>query len=402
MHASPATLLSAPFWTSAFRPFYLLGTIYGTLLMLGWAGAYAGLWTPAPGGLPLMLWHGHEIVFGFACAIIAGVVLTALPSWAGTDEIQGGRLALLVGLWLAGRVACWLLPWIPLPLAAAIDCALFPLLALMVTPQLARVDNRAYLLLLPVLAGLCAGNLVFYAGFAESAARNDALANLGLRIALYAIVLLYVLKAGVLTPIFTGNVLCETERGTDIPFNRLLEALSVVSVVLLAVADLAALPARWIGVAAATACVIHAWRLARWRGWLVTDTPLVLVMHLGYAWLVAAFALKAAAELGAAAPEAAWLHAFTVGALGLMMIGLMTRVALYHTGRGLALPSAMVVAYALMFAAAALRVAATLLDLGRGALIGSAFLWTAPFLIYLALFWRMLVQPSMPRTQADE
>ncbi len=402
MHFRPATPLSAPLWASAFRPFYLLGTIYGALLMLAWALAYAGMWKLASGGLPLALWHGHEIVFGFASAIIAGVVLTALPSWAGTEEIEGGRLALLVGLWSAGRFACWLSPWIPLPLAAAIDCALFPAVALMVTPQLARVDNRLYLLLLPVLAGLCAGNVVFYAGVADLAAGSEARAILGLRIALYAIVLLYVLKAGVLTPIFTGNILRETKRGADIAFNPVLETLSVVSVVMLAAADLAALPARWIGATALAACIIHALRLARWRGWLVADTPLVFVMHLGYAWLVVAFGLKAAAELGAAVPEAAWLHAFTVGALGLVMLGLMTRVALYHTGRALALPRAIVVAYALMFAATVLRVAVTLLDLGRGAVIGSALLWTAPFLIYLALFGRMLLQPSMPRPQADE
>ena len=101
---------SAPLWCSAFRPFYLLGASYGVLFMLAWLGAYAELWPALLPGMPLRFWHGHEIVFGFAGAIITGIVLTALPTWTGTEEIKDGRLALLVALWLAGRIAVWLAP----------------------------------------------------------------------------------------------------------------------------------------------------------------------------------------------------------------------------------------------------------------------------------------------------
>jgi uncharacterized protein involved in response to NO len=86
---------------SAFRPFYFLGALYAPLLVAAWLGAYLGLWNLPTGEVPLKLQHGHEFIFGFAAAIIAGIVLTALPSWAGTEEIRGGRLMLLVALWLA-------------------------------------------------------------------------------------------------------------------------------------------------------------------------------------------------------------------------------------------------------------------------------------------------------------
>ena len=114
-------------------------------------------------------WHGHEMLFGFAAAIVTGIVLTALPSWAGTEEIRGKRLALLVILWLAGRLAFWAAPWLP-PLAPAlVDLLLFPAAFLMLAPQLARASNRLYLLLLPILLALTAANGVYHAGILAEA-----------------------------------------------------------------------------------------------------------------------------------------------------------------------------------------------------------------------------------------
>lgn len=390
--SSSSSISPGSLWHSAFRPFYLLGTLYGVLFMLVWLGAYVDLRPTMPlvSSMPLKFWHGHEIVFGFAAAIITGIVLTALPSWAGTDEIKGGRLVLLAALWLAGRIAVWLAPWLPAVLVAICDCALFPTIAVMVTPQLLRASNRLYLLLLPVLAGLCAANIAFHLGSHV----------FGLHLAIYSIMLLYALKGGVLTPIFTSNALRERKHGTPLSPSFTLDALATASIVLLAAVDLAALPAFWIGLAAATACMIHALRLARWRGWLVMDAPLVFAMHLGYAWLVAALGLKAAAHLTTFVPEAAWLHAFTVGALGMMMLGLMARVTLRHTGRPLVLPPVIAASFWLMFAAALLRVSATLFNLDRMPVAASAVLWIAPFIAYLVLFGPMLMRPSMARKES--
>jgi len=383
---------AGPLWASAFRPFYLLGASYGPLLMLLWLGAYAGIW-PAPVDAWFFLaWHGHEMLFGFAAAIIGGIVMTALPSWAGTEEIAGRRLALLAGLWLSGRLA--MLAPVPPVLVAVVDCALFPVIAALLLPQLMQVRNRWYLLLLPVLAALFAANVIFHAGRIIG---DVALTGFGLRLAIHAIVLLYVLKGGVLTPIFTGNALREKQRGGDIPFLMWLDVLAASTVVALAIADLAKLPALWIGLTALAACAVQALRLARWQGWRVADVPLLWVMHLGYAWLVVALGLKAVAELGGRLPEMIWVHAFTVGSLGLMMLGLMTRVVLRHTGRPLQLPPGIVAAYLMVLMAAALRVAVMLFGLDPAYLYASAVLWMAPFVIYLALFGAMLWSPSLPR-----
>lgn len=388
---------AAPLWSSAFRPFYLLGSLYALLFVAAWLGAYLGLWrAPAP-GMALALWHGHEMLFGFSAAVICGIVLTALPSWAGTDEIRGARLALLVALWLLGRAAFWGAPWLSPWWVLLLDGALFPALFVMLAPQLLGARNRWYLLLLPILLALTGANLVFH--FAAMSG-DVALGGLALRAAVYAVIVLYVLKGGILTPIFTGNALREQGRGEQASFRLDLEAAAVVSVVVLALLDLARAPAAWVGGAAALCALVHGVRTARWRGWRVANVTLVLLMHLGFAWLVFAFVLKAVAELTGTLPEPAWIHAFTVGSLGMMMLGLMLRVSLRHTGRALLVSPAMRVACVLMLGAALLRLAATVHDLGVWAVALAALLWMAPFAIYWAGHAAILIRPSQPRARA--
>jgi uncharacterized protein involved in response to NO len=390
-------LIPSPFWASAFRPFYLLGSLYAPLLATLWLGAYLGLWQ-LPGALPLKLLHAHEFIFGFAAAIILGIVITALPGWARTEEIEGGRLKLLVALWLLGRIAFWTSALLPAPLPAILDCLLYAAAIAMLAPQLIAAKNRLYLLLLPVLGGLFIANLLYYHG---AAGGNADLAGRALRGAIYSIVVLYVLKGGALAPIFTGNTLRETGRGDQAPFVMALEATALGALLALAACDLGGAPRFWTGGAALACALLYGWRSLRWQGWRVADMPLLLTMHLGFAWLVLAFLLKAIADLTGSLPEAAWLHAFTVGSLGLMMLGLMTRVSLRHTGRALQVPPAMLTAYVAMFLAATLRLAASLTGYGA-ALIGlSTLLWAGAFALYLLQFTRILVAPSLPRTTIE-
>ncbi len=387
---------SRPLWKSGFRPFYLLGAAYAPLLFVGAAGAFAGAVDLSAVGSAPLLWHGHEMVFGFAVAIVFGTLLTALPSWAGTREVDGVHLALLAALWLIGRVAFWAEPWLPRGVTALADMLLMPALFVILTPQVWRVPNRWYLLLPPILAALTLANGVYHAGILTG---DSVLARSGLHAGVYAVMMIYVLKGGVLTPVFTGNALRESGRGDQAPFVVPLEVLAVGAIVLLAALDLGGAPRSWIGLAALVCTVLHTVRLVRWRGWRVTDNPLLWTMHLSYAWLVIAFALKALAALTDTIAESAWLHAFTVGSLGLMMLGLMTRVVLRHTGRPVQAPRAMRWAYASMLAAVVLRVAVSVARLGDGAMALSALLWAAPFVVYLVLYAAVLVAPSLPRSK---
>lgn len=387
-------MFTAPIWASAFRPFYLAGAAYGVLVLLAWLAAMTGGGSGAPGGLALRTWHGHELVFGHAVAIVCGILLTALPSWIGARETRGGRLASLIALWLAGRIAVWLSPWLPAWVVALADGSLPVALVVLVTPALLAARERYYLALLPALLGLAGANVLFHAARILSAPEGM---DYGVRAGVYAIVLLYVLKGGFLTPVFTGNRLRETGRGT-VTFSLPLEWAAVLAALWFAATGLAQTPPVWNAAAAFVAAAVHALRLARWQGWKVLDAPLLWPMHLGYAFLVLAFALRGLEQF-AVVPAGAWLHAFTVGSLGPMMMALMARVSLRHTGRALVLPPLARLALALIVVAAAARLAFGLGVPVPRLLVLAALCWALAFAICLWVFGPLLVRPSLPRVQ---
>jgi uncharacterized protein involved in response to NO len=333
------------------------------------------------------------MIFGFTAAIVSGVVLTALPSWAGTEEIKQQRLASLVFVWFVGRLVM-ALPLLPAATSAIVDCALFPLMAAMLTPQLLRVQNKWYLLVLPGLLCLAAANVNYHLGVMSG---DAARASFGLHLAIYTLCVLYTLKSGVMIPIFTSNERRAHDRGDEIPRHTGLEIVAVLSIAALAWADLGAWPDPWVGAIGVFACAANAARLLRWRGWSVADLPIVFVMHLGIAWLVLALGLRAAAAFSEAVPPLAWVHAFTVGGMGLCMTVLMTRVVLRHTGRPVLTALPIRAAYQLMFLAATLRLVWSFWPLYDLLLQASALLWIAAFAIYLGLFGAMFWKPSLPR-----
>lgn len=388
-----ARLAAAPVLASGFRPFYLLGALYAPLLAVGGAAAFFGAVALDPAG-GLALWHGHEMLFGFASAIVIGTLLTALPSWAGTPELRGAPLAVLVAAWGLGRLALWLAPWLPPWAVALADLILWPAFCAMLAAPLWRVRNRRYRLLLPIAGAMALANLAYHAAVLGG---QTAVAGSALRAAVWALLILFTLKGGLLTPIFTGNALRELGRGEQARFLMPLEGLALALLLALAAADLGGAGPAVSGGLAAACALVQGGRALRWRGWRVADQPLLPAMHLSFLWLVLALALKAAADLAGAAPASAWLHAFTVGALGLMMLALMTRVVLRHTGRPLVVPPVLRAAAWAMFLAAVLRLAATWLGLGPAAVATAVLLWAAAFVVYALRFSTMLVTPSLPR-----
>jgi uncharacterized protein involved in response to NO len=330
------------------------------------------------------------MLFGFAAAIIAAVLLTAIPGWAITDEVSGGRLALLVLFWVAGRGAMVVSGALPAVVTAAADTVFLPALALLLAPTVLRARRKWFLAPVAILLVLAAANVSFHVAAAAGDARAAARA---LEAGLLLVFFLYTLAGGVLIPVFTAN------RVSMATFHPPLDALAVASVAAFAVAEFLESPLALRGALAGVAAVVNALRLARWRGWKVRDDPLLWTLHLGYAWLVIALALRAAAALGGSAPELAWMHAFTVGALGITILGLATRIVLRHTGRPLVVPAAMVAAYAMMFGAAVARIA-TAFEPSVWLLLASGLLWSAALGVYFVRYARWLIGPSLPRATA--
>jgi len=373
-----------------FRPFFLAAAIAAVVLVPWWALSLTeGItlethWPPT-------LWHGHEMIFGFVAAAMAGFLLTAVPSWTGQRGFAGWPLALLAGLWLLGRLVVATSAHWPLLLTAAIDIGFFPALGIMLLPPLLRTRNRNTPPLLVLLA-LCIADATFYWGLASA---NWPLAHGALLASLNVILLLLTVIGGRIVPAFTSSALKELGGGRLIRSWPGVDALAVAAMMVVALVDLRFAYTRVAGVCALGAAIVQGIRLAQWGAWRTLRRPIVWVLHVAYAWLPAGLALKAVALLTGTAFAAFWLHALTIGAATTMIFAVMTRASLGHTGRPLVVSRLTVLAYVLLTAAAIVRVLG--LDLPHAAYASvialAALLWTAAFALFLWVYAPMLLTP---------
>ena len=381
--ANPASRFAL--FALGFRPFFLLAGITAVLLVPLWVYHFTGAEAAFAYYDPLT-WHGHEMLFGYNVAVIAGFLLTAVRNWAGLPTPSGKALAGLVLLWLAGRV----LPFFASPwLIAAVDLLFLPVLAIAIAIPLLRSRQNQQLVFLLVLAALAGANLMVHLqllGFDTSSAR------LGLKLATYLVILLVVVLGGRVIPIFTDHGL---NREASQRW-KAVEILAIVALLLLMILELAAAPPMAIAVLAGLAALMHAIRLYGWYQAGIWRVPLLWVLHLGYAWLVVGLLLQALGVSGHINPLL-YLHAFTLGAIGSMTLGMMARVSLGHTGRELVVGWPLSAAFALINLAAVTRVILPLLDAQRYSLwiVLAGVFWTLAFVLFVFVYARILVLPRI-------
>jgi uncharacterized protein involved in response to NO len=376
-----------------FRPFFLLAGVYGALLMAAWVALLtAGL--PLPLANPVA-WHGHEMLFGLVPTAIAGFLLTAMCNWTGARPLRGRGLLALIGVWLLGRVALWSSGWLPAPLVMALDLAFLPALAGYAGWVMWRRGHRKSLHLAGVLGLLALANLASHLGMAGW---WPAGLRLGEVLALDLIAVLMVVIGGRITPSFTATWLRLNGRDpgavrTSVPLDRA----AALSVLALVPAELATGTPWLVAGLSLLAAGLNGWRLLRWRGWHAAGEPLLWVLHLGLAWVVLALVLKGLAPpLGL--PASAWMHALGAGAMGTLILGVMTRVALGHTGRSLVLPRGGIVIYLAVILAGLLRLAVALQFgvAGSEAVLAAAGLaWVLAFGLFTVLYWPVLTRPRV-------
>ena len=377
-----------PVFAAGFRPAFLAAGLAAFVLIPIWVAVYVyGVTLPCP--WPPTLWHAHEMMFGFIGAAIAGFLLTAVPNWTGQRGVAGAPLAALLVVWLAARVAIATASWWPAGVVAALDLAFFPMLASMIAPSLLRAGNRNWPLLL-VLGALTACDAVFH----FQLLRRDAAAALrAILVAIDLALLLVTVIGGRIVPAFTSGAL----RGEGVTMRTFpgIGPAAIVAMAAVAIVDAVDPGGRTAAVTAGIAALVQAVRLAQWRSGRTLSKPLVWVLHLGYAWMPLGLALKCAALLGGAAIAAFWLHALTVGALATMILGVITRAALGHSGRPLEPDPRTVIAYALLLLAGLARVFGfALLGLAYPVVILiAAFLWTGAFGLFLWVYAPILLSP---------
>jgi len=378
--------------SAGFRPFFLGASVWAAMAIPLWLAAFAG-GLVMPTRLAPAVWHAHEMVFGFAAATVAGFLLTAIPNWTGRMPLQGGALASLVLLWAAGRLAVLFSAEIGAAGAAVFDLS-FPLVFLVVVArEILAGRNWRNLPMLGALALLLAGNLLVHLealGFTETAA-------LGNRLGLATLLMLISLVSGRIIPSFTRNWLAKARAETPPPVpERALDRLALVVIGLALMLWAMAPDAVVTPWAALIAGVAAALRLSRWRGLYTLREPLLLILHAGYGWLAFGLLLLGANGLDPVLPAAAALHALTVGAVGTMTLAVMTRASLGHTGRPLSAGPVTKAIYALIMAAALLRLwspfAGDQIELVLG-LAGAA--WTGAFGLFAVGYGAVLMRPRV-------
>jgi uncharacterized protein involved in response to NO len=385
MEAAPALL------RGGFRPFFLGGACWAIIALVIWLYALVS-GTSLPSTFEPLAWHRHEMLFGFVGAIVAGFLLTAVPNWTGRLPIAGVPLAALFALWLAARIAVLFSSSLGSFVAALLDVGFFVTLAGVAAREVLQAKNRN----LPIVG------LILLFGIVDAL---DHLAAAGLltdgdlawKSSVALITILISLIGGRIVPSFTRNWLAKRGARQGLPTQPGSFDMVVIAVTAAAFLAWITAPSGYLtGGLFAVAAVAQAIRLARWKGWKSFADPLVVILHIGYLWVSVGLGLLAAVDLGAAIPRSAAVHALTAGAMATMILAVMTRATLGHTGRELRASAITQLAYLLVTAGALLRVTAPLglIEYRMGMEVAGAA-WIAAFLCFLAAYGPMLLGPRI-------
>ncbi len=371
-------------WQLGFRPFFLLASIFAALSVGLWALQFAG-WLDRP-YLQGPLWHAHEMVFGFALAVVVGFLLTAGRNWSNRPTATGLPLAALTLLWVAARV----LVLTPFGWAAAITNVAFPLAAALAlaVPFFASRNRRNYFFVA----------LLVLMAVATLAVHLDQLGVwpipgwIGISMALDALLFTMAVMAGRVIPMFTNNGV----PGAKARNHPLVEKAALGLVLVLMGSDILQLHGIWLTLLTALCAAAHLTRWTLWQPWKTGRVPLVWVLHLAYLWIPVHLALRSLSELGWVNPSAA-VHALSVGAAGGLIIGMMTRTARGHTGRALRADRWDIACFIAVSLAALVRVLLPLVApaLTLYAVLGSAVLWSTGFGLYALRYWPVLTRPRI-------
>ena len=379
-----------PFLRGGFRPFFFAGPLWAIAALTVWLLALSGA-LQLPSAFDALAWHRHEMLFGFVGAVIGGFLLTAVPNWTGRLPIAGAPLAALFGLWIAGRLAVLFSSAVGALAAALIDVGFFIVLAMLAAREVLESKNRN----LPVVG------LIFLFGLVDAADHAGAAGLLdpdhAWKCAVALVIILISLIGGRIVPSFTRNWLAKQGVREGLPGQPGRFDIAVIGLTFLAFLAWITGPQGWLtGTLFAVAAVGQTVRLARWKGWKTFADPLVLILHVGYVWVPVGLALLAAIDFGAPIPRSAAVHALTSGAMATMILAVMSRATLGHTGRELRATLLTQAAYVLVTAGALLRVTAPLgfLDYRMGIEVAGAA-WMGAFLLFLVAYGPILLKPRI-------
>ena len=374
----------------AFRPFFLFGALFSLIAIGLWVTSFAGWvsFSPYGGGL---WWHSHEMLYGFVSAIVVGFLLTAVQNWSGVPGVKGGPLAFLVGLWLVARILLLLdlaiSPWV----LAFVDSAFLPVAAVFLAIPILQKKLYRNLFFVPLLIVMSASNFLMHWALIT----NDySLVTHGSYAMVLLVTFLMSVMGGRVIPMFTAN-------GTHTPkVNPIgwLEKLSIISmaVVMLVFVTGIELPNKISAVILFLASSIHLARFLRWRFWVTFKTPLVWSLHASYFFIPLGLAFIGLHFWFQSVSLSQGVHLLTVGAMGTMILAMISRVSLGHTGRMIVVGKVMGIAFGAIVLAALIRTLAPLFFADYiSIIIISGFLWVIGFGLFFIRYFPVLTKPRV-------
>jgi Uncharacterized protein involved in response to NO len=376
-------LFDYPLFALGFRAFFVLAGLSALLLIVLWNAIYNGKLSAA-NYFGNVNWHAHEMLLGYSAAVIAGFLLTAVKNWTGRTTLTGDQLATLCLIWLYGRIAPFYAGLLPDGVIAAIDFAFLPVLAYQIAKPILATRQYRNLIFIGILLIMTLANGLIHAGILTS---TPYLTWMGLQAAVATIVLLILVIAGRVFPFFTERGL----PGVRVSSNPLYEYGAIGSAVLTYGLLLTDVSGTLLALASSLAVLFNSARIWGWYVQRVWYVPLLWVLYAGYGWIILGFGLTALSAYGLVLPSLS-LHAFTVGGIGVLTLGMMARVSLGHTGRALRVSNAMAIAFILLNIAALSRVLLPIaLPNWYGTLVYLSMLfWLAAFALFIYVYSPML------------
>jgi len=377
------TTFNYPLFALGFRPFFLLAGLSGLILIPLWYSIFNRTLV-TENYYPSSYWHAHEMLLGYGSAVIAGFLLTAVKNWTGRQTLTGDKLAGLCLVWLYGRIVPFYEGLLPDVLIALTDLAFLPLLAYHVTSPIIRSKQNHNLIFTGLLLLLGFGNLLIHS---EMLGLMPNTAWLGIQLVVAVVIVLILVMAGRVFPFFTERGL----PGTLAIRNPQLDNASIASAVLVFGIQMLGISGTFLALSALLAVVINSARIAGWYVQKIWYVPLLWVLYVGYGWIILGFALTALSAYSIIQPSLS-LHAFTLGGIGTLTLGMMARVALGHSGRALRASNAIAVAFVLINIAAFFRVLLPIAMPGWYQLLiyGSTLAWLAAFSLFIFVYGPIL------------
>ncbi|MGB4057700.1 MAG: NnrS family protein [Alphaproteobacteria bacterium] len=375
------SIFARPFLGRGFRPFFFLGALHGVISLALWGGFYAGYVVPPYFMLDAVSWHAHEMIYGFAMAIVAGFLLTAVANWTGGAPARQMHLAGLCLLWVLGRVVMHFDFGLPAWAIIAVESAFIPALALSLAIPLIRSWNKRNFIFLTLLSVLFACDLWFLLTINMAA----------LHVALMMILIMISLIGGRIIPAFTVAALRRKGIEAYQTPQMKMDMAALASLVAVALCLVFAKDTLILGIASGVSCLIHGLRMRHYHTLKTFDDPLVWILHVGYGWLIVGLGLLALTGFGVLGVSAV-IHALTAGSIGSMILGMICRVTLGHTGRELKVGALTTLSFFAIQVTAIARVFGPIFmpDHMNEWIIGSAALWSLCFAAYLWVYTPML------------